>query len=340
MSVRSVAEAAERAAEILLIALFAICLWFFWGVSLIFNGLWYAIHPTEIVKRILKNGGRPPVALSRSRRSLTLPLRPQQEDVQQGSHDQLQSLFFSKLAPEIRCVIYREILVALNALHVRRTHRRLCSMPCRNLNRQGDVHYTRKSCAQPLADDGTVLRRLPGEHPHQNHILPLLCSCRRVYTEAIDLLYEGNRFHFDSPLTVQALPLCMVPHRLASIRCIQLDIRAFEDRAIGADVVSSWEQACSVLASIEELEELVITLRSVENGTFYKPLPLLTLLRPLTKITASRFVVEVPPYDDPEDIAGGLGVVPFTLQTKDFLQETIYRCSWWGSATPRWFPPL
>ncbi|GAQ11871.1 hypothetical protein ALT_9192 [Aspergillus lentulus] len=290
MSIRSLAE---QTAETLLVALFVIGLWFFWAASLIFNGVWYALHPTEIVKKIRTTGGRPPVALSRSRRSLTLPLRPQHGDVQQRSYDQLQSLFFRKLAPEIRCMIYRDILVPSKALHVWRTHRRLCSMPCRNLNRQADMQSDiHSSCGPPLADDGTVLRRLPGESPHQNQILPLLCSCRRVYTEAIDLLYEANRFHFDSPLTVRALPLCMVPRRLASIRYIRLDIQAFENRAIVANVLSSWEQACTVLAGIEALEELVVTLRSLDKGTCYKPLPLVTLLGPLTKITASSFVVE------------------------------------------------
>ncbi|PKX91104.1 uncharacterized protein P174DRAFT_506665 [Aspergillus novofumigatus IBT 16806] len=251
---------------------------------------------------------------------------------------------FYEAGPEIRCMIYREILVPPNALHVRRTHQRLCSMPCRNLNpqadRQSDIH---SSCWPPLADDGTVLRRLPGEPPRQNQILPLLCSCRGVYTEAIRLLYEANRFHFDSPLTVQALPLCMVPRRLASIRYIRLDIQAFENRAIVADVSSSWEEACTVLAGIEALEELVVILRSLDKGTMYKPLPLLPLLRPLTKITALRYVVEVPPLDDPEEIVGGLGVVPFTLETRDFLHGVIHQCSWWGreeSERPRWLPPL
>ncbi|GFF48796.1 putative ankyrin repeat protein RF_0381 [Aspergillus udagawae] len=337
----SLASIAERIAEILLVALFVISLWFFWAVHLIFNGLWYALHPTEIVKKILKKGGRPPVALSRSRRSLTLPLRPQEEDVQRRSHDQLQSLFFTKLAPEIRYIIYREVLVPSNALHVRRTHRRLCSMPCRSLNpradMQNDIH---SSCQPPWADDGTVARRLPGETPQQDQILSLLCSCRRVYTEAIGLLYEANSFHFDSPLTVEALPLCMVPRRLASIRYIRLDIHAFENRAIVANVFSSWEQACAVLAGLEALEELVVTLRSLDNGTQYKPLPLSPLLRPLTKIRASRFVVEVPPHDDPEGIVGGLGIVPFSLETKDSLHRVIHQCSWWGTESTRWLPPM
>ncbi|KAF7183933.1 hypothetical protein CNMCM7691_004423 [Aspergillus felis] len=320
MSVRSVAE---KIAETLLIVLFIIGLWFVWVVSLIFTGLWYVLQPTEILKKILKKGGRPPVALSRSRRSLTLTLPPQQEDVQQRSHDQLQSLFFTKLAPEIRRMIYREILVPSSALHVRRTHRRLCSMPCRNLNPQADMQSDiHSSCYPPWADDGTVARRLPGESPHQDQILPLLCSCRRVYTEAIGLLYEENKFHFDSPLTIQALSL------------------SFEHRAIVANVLSAWEQACGVLAGIEALEELVVTLRSLDMGTLYKPLPLLTLLRPLTKIQVWKFVVQVPPHDDPEGIVGGLGVVPFKLETKDSLHGTIYRCSWWGSERPRWLPPL
>jgi hypothetical protein len=186
ISITPVAEAAKRAAELLFVALFVLLLWVAWGVSKIYNVLWYAFHPTEIVKKIRfrvtrPRRGRPPVPLSRSRRSLTLPLPPEKEDSHQQSHDQLQSLFFTKLAPEIRCMIYREIFVPSHALHVRRTHRRLCSTPCRNKDlKTSDTHHSRGFCHYPRADDGTVLRRLPGGNPRQDQILPLLCSCRRV----------------------------------------------------------------------------------------------------------------------------------------------------------------
>jgi hypothetical protein len=139
----------------------------------------------------------------------------------------------------------------------------------------------------------------------------------------------------------------MVPHRLASIRRIRLDFVAFENRAILPHVSASWEQACSVLAGIEALEELVITLRTLDSGTFVKQGPLLTLLMPLTKISASRFVVEVDPYEDPENLVGGLvggqGVVPFTLETRYFVHgEGTKSCNWWGrngDERPWWFPP-
>lgn len=154
------------AAEALFWILLGSILWMGWIVSQLVNGWYFIRHPGRIVTSLRMRAGSPPVPLSRSR-SLTFSSKQPQ-----GDHSQAQSLFFLKLPSEIRRKIYRDILVAPNGLHVRRTHLRLCSTPC------AGIPHTH--CQQPLAHDGTVVRRLPGETPRDDKILPLLCSCRRV----------------------------------------------------------------------------------------------------------------------------------------------------------------
>jgi hypothetical protein len=142
--------------------LFVAALWLFWFGMMVIEGVYYIFHPRRFITMRRLRGGSLPVTLARSRRSRTLSaIQP---------HPQEQSLFF-RLPPELRQMVYREVLIPRTAIHVRRTHRRLCSTPCRG------VPHSR-NCAQRMAADGTVARRLQGEAPHRDNILPLLRTCR------------------------------------------------------------------------------------------------------------------------------------------------------------------
>ncbi|KAL2867825.1 uncharacterized protein BJX67DRAFT_77778 [Aspergillus lucknowensis] len=299
--------------------------WSVWACSIVIKGVYYIFHPVEFVKMLRLRGGSPPKSLPRSRRSLSLSSeQPRASKKPPRTFTQLQSSFF-KLPAELRQLVYREILASPVPIHVRRTHRRLCSMPCKG------AHHSHGNCGQPLSEDGTVTRRLPGEAPRQDKRLPLLRSCRRVYTEAVELLYTANTLHFDDLQTIQCLPRCITPRRLSSIRFVTLDLLAFWDATVNPEILEAWKPACDVLAGMQDISELTITLHWRSKWSTDKA-PLSTLLDPLKDIKTSKsFIVEVPPNGDPESIVDGTGDVPFTLVPDASLKIQRHdKCIWWG----------
>jgi len=52
-------------------------------------------------------------------------------------------------------------------------------------------------------------------------LLPLLQSCRRIYSEAIEILYKNNTFDFDSLDDVLKLSLTLLPERMCLIKTVQ-----------------------------------------------------------------------------------------------------------------------
>ncbi|KAL3476696.1 hypothetical protein BJX99DRAFT_258246 [Aspergillus californicus] len=290
------------AAEALFWILLGSILWMGWIVSQLVNGWYFIRHPGGIVTSLRMRAGSPPVPLSRSR-SLTLSSKQPQ-----GDHSQAQSLFFVKLPSEIRQKVYRDILVAPNGLH-------------------------------PLAHDGTVVRRLPGEIPRGDKILPLLCSCRRIYLEAVSLLYEDNTFIFDGLQTIQILPQCITRRRLLSVRRLHLDVDAFLDRSVLPRVVSSWKSTCGVLAGMGGLVQLRIALRSVDTVDTKRAYPLASVLDPLRRVKVSSVIIEVPPSGDPESLLDGTDDLPFILVPNPGLVSRHYKCEWWHIPRSRLLPP-
>ncbi|KAL2815265.1 hypothetical protein BDW59DRAFT_166856 [Aspergillus cavernicola] len=301
-----------------------IFLWTCWILTQVCNGWYYIRHPEAVVPDFCKRAGRSPLPLPRSRQSLT------RVDATTSYYSQSQSPLF-QLVPELRQVIYQDIVVAPSALHVRRAHRRLCSTPC-----EGGHH---DHCRQPLAQDGTVLRRLPSERPRWDKFLPLLRSCRRVYSEAIHLLYESNTFIFDDLQAIRSLPRCITPCRLSSIRRLHIDIDAFENRSVSPKILSAWKPTCDILSGMQGLIKLTITLRSHDTTETQKKLALSSILDPLKSVKVSKFVVQVPPNGDPENVVDGTDDVSFVLVPKAGLFSRHYRCEWWDFPKSRLLPP-
>ncbi|KAF2731516.1 hypothetical protein EJ04DRAFT_514543 [Polyplosphaeria fusca] len=53
--------------------------------------------------------------------------------------------------------------------------------------------------------------------------LPLLCTCRKIYSEAAHLLYESPTFSFPNPISFLAFSATILPIKLNSIRTLQLN---------------------------------------------------------------------------------------------------------------------
>jgi hypothetical protein len=130
----------------------------------------------------------PPETLPLKRkRALTLPLPegtgfawrsvPPQE-----TNYQLQSLFCSKLVPEIRRQIYQEVLAPGDQeLHLANADRRLCSMRCVDTQTPGWRH----TCWGVHRQDGTYKSHLRNDAPPDEKLLSLLCTCRLMYVPSI-----------------------------------------------------------------------------------------------------------------------------------------------------------
>ncbi|KAL3457136.1 hypothetical protein BJX64DRAFT_25495 [Aspergillus heterothallicus] len=297
-------------------------LWVAYLGWVIVKGVYYIFHPHKFITMLRLRGGSAPVALSRARPSLIFSLR--QPTKARATSTQEQSPFF-RLPSELRQIIYRHVLVPDAPIHVRRTHRRLCSTPCKGLPHS-------QNCAQRMAEDGTVARRLLDEPPRQDTVLPLLRTCRRICSEAADLIYTANVLHFEDLATLAIFPQCVTPARLSSIRHVRLDLFPLKDGIRLAEVQTGWQSGIDALAAMHGLLELTVripwslNLPRWETHRAY-------FLDPLKKVTASKsFIVEVPPSGDLESNVDGVDEDdPYTLVANAELQITGNSCcNWWG----------
>jgi hypothetical protein len=151
-------------------------------------------------------------------RPLTPPLRPQTFNVVGGIvgkketrvfDEQSSSLLLTKLPAEIRTLIYQEAILA-------------------NTRRGNDItigwsrnpSHVRPSADNSLVDILSDIRSL-----HKLDILNLLCSCRLVYSEMIDLLYSTPTFHFIDYHAFFGFCMIILPHRWEKVRHLDLQFQ-------------------------------------------------------------------------------------------------------------------
>ncbi|KAK2858446.1 hypothetical protein FQN49_004727 [Arthroderma sp. PD_2] len=202
----------------------------------------------QIVKSFKKfrRANVPPLP-SRRKRALSIDDSGQEQKggkKKQLVHNQAQSPFF-QLPLEIRLIIY-EYAVGIGKVHIVHTARRkLASFPCTsNAEVVGDdgnpdtqpcdcvsmrVRYARRQREGIEREDilGPVVCNRSGISA-----LPFLRSCRKVYTEAIDLLYSKRTFSFEQPYAFYAMAHSILPRRLrlvSSIEIIPWDWNVFYD---------------------------------------------------------------------------------------------------------------
>lgn len=132
-------------------------------------------------------------------RTLTLPFPPNNTDVprnrrHQGTCDQQQSKFFTKLPQEIRYLIYREVLAPTDhsELHVASADQRLLSRRCvnENLETPGLQHSCWGRCYKldgTTAQNPSLGRYEPEDDSPYPVRLGLLRSCRQAYV--IDIFH-------------------------------------------------------------------------------------------------------------------------------------------------------
>lgn len=225
---------------------------------------------------------------------------------QQRTLDQSQSAL-ARLPWEIRHRIWSEVL-GRRLLHIVRAPKTLLAIECvegfgPNLETR---HHGCWGCP-----DGPPFGSWLGFYlePRHNHparpanLLPLLQTCRMIYTEAVAVLYETNIFdfnHLDSLLYFRQLVL---PRRLNQVRRVNLswNIKEPASSADPPNDLTTWHRVCDGLASLHGLQELRVHLSSeyyLPPGQHKKAYwqPLLDPLRPIKSPATS--VVHLPWSED------------------------------------------
>ncbi|MCJ1479384.1 hypothetical protein MMC13_008069 [Lambiella insularis] len=187
-------------------------------------GLFFCYNPTiseyptpEVCHQRWEETQPKPLPTTR-KRSLSLPLP--RLSMQQTCDQRLSPLF--RLPPEIRSMIYRDVLGG-NDFHLAGTWKRLGYVKCREENKKEFWHH---ECYQPRLYKGycnTPMKHatLPQKSPDQQ-LLPLLKTCRRIYTEAVGVLYSQNTFLAQCPDDILHLSQTLLPQRLNSITSLAL----------------------------------------------------------------------------------------------------------------------
>jgi hypothetical protein len=279
-----------------------------------------------------------PQRLPRQRsRALTCPLptkpdkprrlwNPFKKSVCQQTFNQFQSALFAQLPGEIRQLIWTEVLGG-HLLHVARAPMRLLAIVC--AEKFGHELETRRhgcwGCTSRRLSMGTT----PGFYlgPRHHHpskpanLLPLLQTCRIIYTETISILYEDNIFDINHLDTLIYLQQSLLPRRLNQIRVLNFtwDFKWPTATSPAPYDITTWREACDALASFAGLQELMVHLTGPNDlmpGAYWKnrwgP-----LLEALTRIKAAKKFHVLLPWSEDECVeAAKEGRYPFRLVSK------------------------
>ncbi|KAF2015560.1 hypothetical protein BU24DRAFT_421861 [Aaosphaeria arxii CBS 175.79] len=200
------------------------------------------------------------------------------------------SLLLTKLPPELRNMIYQNVL-GDRVLHIipslvpSRSRQRsqksppasrfdyaTCKWP-KHVNAEVGLVGQRlhSACAIWIGRNGELYFNVPqsiwkGEKEldtsflrwwnEKNRLLALLRTCRLIYSEAVHILYATNTFDFLSLRTFVEFPRTILPSRTQSIRTVNLRI-AF---TTATGPITGWSEACATLKLLKRLRRAVFIL--------------------------------------------------------------------------------
>ncbi|KAL5356473.1 hypothetical protein BJX96DRAFT_142862 [Aspergillus floccosus] len=275
-----------------------------------------AMDPKQIQKQRVTFAPQPLPRRRPRALSCPLPLSPKsrlpwnlfhKSAPQQRTSDQSQSAL-ARLPWEIRHQIWSYVLGG-RLLHIVRGHKTLLVIEC--LEDFGPDLETRQhgcwgwSCGPPFDWLGFYMQPQDGHPARPANLLPLLQTCRVIYTEAVAVLYESNIFDFNHLDSLLYFRQSVLPQRLNQIRRLNLswDIQWSLSSACAfpSHDLPTWYKVCDVLASFHGLQELRVHLTSQSDlpaGEHGKPSwkPLLDALQPIKWPTTS--VVYLPSLED------------------------------------------
>ena len=184
-------------------------------------------------------------------RTLTGPLDPTRESFwhkiqvlstyerEQQTYLQQQCAFLSRLPLDVRMMIYELVLGGMT-FHITTNEpakTRILSYLCKRPHRMGDG--THQVC---YASDERRPSSAPRyDYPQATGLLPLLVTCRRVYSEAIETLYSANIFDVWANRVAMGLLKGMIPpQRLRCIRCFRWDMQLPHHPSANARSLRDW----------------------------------------------------------------------------------------------------
>ncbi|KAL2831039.1 hypothetical protein BJY01DRAFT_226792 [Aspergillus pseudoustus] len=157
----------------------------------------------------------------RRKRALTLPLIKPAGILwwRQKSADQYQSILLSNLPLEVRELIYEHTsyfpdqvgsVVAQRGLDVH------------IFSHAGKLVWRRRSGIDGSGCSSHCYRKFYPHTPRSLNLLALVLTCRRIYSEAIDILYSRNTFVFRNLTAITSFLSNVLPQRLNCIRALRL----------------------------------------------------------------------------------------------------------------------
>lgn len=271
--------------------------------------------------------------LGRRKRPLSLVSSFYDEDVRQplNANPQNTSWLFN-LPKEVRLMIYEEVLGGM-VFHIVRRKDKLGHKLCKG---SGDPE-------QCISNHCRGFKIQSGVHAGRGNggLIQTLQTCRKVYSEAINILYSNNVFNFDSLESFVSFSCEILPQRLDNVRRIQLDFR-FNLSVLYTECTPRtnwprWERTWRIIASMVALQEVRMRFSWPEMTKFAReelrvlePLQLVTGLKLFEVTMPSLLNVDIKDRDD----------LPFRIVTKG-TQELPNSASWdVGWETPSIAPSI
>lgn len=174
-------------------------------------------------------------------------------ETEQHTSPQDQCLFLTRLPQDIRFMIYEMVLGGkvfhIQAKNTNDPHCRLLSWTCTRpelIYDQGpDTHipcFSTSGTSSPTASRPSSSHNPYFEdHLQPTGLLPLLVTCRQIYTEAVPILYSNNTFEFTQNRTAfRFLKVMIPPPRLKDIRRFKWDVRLPYHPQISSRALKDW----------------------------------------------------------------------------------------------------
>ncbi|KAF2123146.1 hypothetical protein BDV96DRAFT_481341 [Lophiotrema nucula] len=201
----------------------------------------------------------------RRKSTLSIPSEPD-EELDARTNLQSQSIFFAKLPFEIRMMVY-EYVMGEETIHLTLGSKaRFGHFLC-------DQEESLECGCRVLVGGRKGYRRF------EHWILGSLVVCRRMYTEAIPLLYAPHTFSLLHPTHLLYLPTRLPLPRIDTIRTLRLrwSIRALPYLRRGAskkyaypEDTSNWQRGWQILANMKSLRDLYVVLIDPTPGSTWE----------------------------------------------------------------------